>query len=107
MTLELPVLRLGLAGFDEAAQRRLSMQLSTAATGGVHWEISALPLADAYWVCGPSAQLLAGDILHVRSAAHPGRADIQLHLPGLERPIAFTAPATSTRRCLHRSRSML
>lgn len=91
MTVELPVLRLGLTGFSAAQQEQLAAALSSVAPGTMVWEIEKLTDADAWWVNGSRAKLLPGDTVRV-SAAVPSERALQLHLPDIDRPVAFSLP---------------
>ncbi|AEG92078.1 hypothetical protein [Ramlibacter tataouinensis] len=91
MTPELPVLRLGLAGFAEAAQERFQQLLGRLPGAAVRWEIVPLEEADAWWINGARTQQLADGTLRVASGA-PGGRSLQLDLSGIDRPIAFGLP---------------
>src|SRR6478752_4121669 len=91
MTIELPVLRLGLAGFSAGQQEELATALPRVAPGNLVWEVDRLADADAWWINGARARLLSGDILRV-SAAIPSERALQLHLPDIDRPVAFGLP---------------
>ena len=94
MTIELPVLRLGLAGFSAEEQARLSAALPRAAGPALVWEVDKLPDADAWWLNGERAQVLPGGFVRISPAAPEGRA-LQLHLPDIDRPVAFSLPLAS------------
>ncbi|MBG9389953.1 hypothetical protein [Caenimonas aquaedulcis] len=94
MTIELPVLRLGLAGFSAQQQEALGAALSDA-SGHLRWEISAFEEADAWWVNGARTHLVAEGTIRVRAAA-PGSRAVQLHLPDIDRPIAFALPLVAS-----------
>ncbi|HSH91924.1 MAG TPA: hypothetical protein VK996_18200 [Ramlibacter sp.] len=91
MTLELPVLRLGLAGFSAGQQDDLATALGAVGAGVVHWEISELDHADAWWVNGARVQELGDNRLRI-GAGTPNARALQLHLPDVDRPIAFSQP---------------
>jgi hypothetical protein len=91
MTIELPVLRLGLAGFSPAEQGQIAAALPAAASGTALWEIASLPDADAWWVSGARAKLLPGDTVQVTPGA-PTERTLRLHLPDIDRPVAFSLP---------------
>ncbi len=91
MTIELPVLRLGLAGFSAAQQEHLAAVLPRVTPGTMVWEIEKLADADAWWVNGARAKLLPGDTIRI-SAAIPSERALQLHLPDIDRPVAFSLP---------------
>ncbi|MDB5872261.1 MAG: hypothetical protein JWQ07_1703 [Ramlibacter sp.] len=91
MTIELPVLRLGLAGFSAAQQEELGAALSGLAPGEMVWELDKLPDADAWWINGARSKLLLNTTVRVSSAVPTERA-LQLHLPDIDRPVAFSLP---------------
>jgi hypothetical protein len=90
MTIEIPVLRLGLAGFSSAEQNQIAAALPSA-SGAALWEISKLSEADAWWVSGARAKLLPGATVQVAPGGPADRA-LRLHLPDIDRPVAFSLP---------------
>ncbi len=91
MSLELPVLRLGLAGFTTEQQQQLAGMLDQAGSEGVVWEIVPFAEADAWWINGARTQLLADGTLRVASGVPAGRST-QLNLQDIDRPVAFAVP---------------
>ena len=91
MTIELPVLRLGLAGFSNEQQDKLGAILARVAGPALAWEIGKLADADAWWISGARAQLLPGETLRVTPASPTDRS-LQLHLPDIDRPVAYSTP---------------
>ncbi|RYG09530.1 MAG: hypothetical protein EON92_14485, partial [Burkholderiales bacterium] len=91
MSIELPVLRLGLVGFTAEQQQVLTGVATTAASSGVVWEISRLEDADAWWVNGARCQLLADGSMRIASGV-PGGRSLQLSLADIDRPVAFCGP---------------
>ncbi len=91
MPLELPVLRLGLAGFPAAAQERLRHAVDQLASQAVCWEVVPFEEADAWWINGGRTQQLADGTLRVASGAPSGRS-LHLDLADIDRPIAFSLP---------------
>ena len=91
MTIELPVLRLGLAGFSATERSHIAAALPAASPGAAQWEIARVPDADAWWVSGARAKLLPGDIVQVAPGGPTERA-LRLHLPDVDRPVAFSLP---------------
>lgn len=55
------------------------------------WEFERLTEADAWWINGARAKLLAGGTVRVAAAVPTERA-LQLHLPDIDRPVAFSLP---------------
>jgi hypothetical protein len=91
MSLELPVLRLGLAGFTSEQQQQLGSMLNRAVSGGLAWDLGGFSEADAWWINGARTQLLADGTLRVASGV-PGGRSTQLNLQDIDRPVAFAHP---------------
>ena len=91
MSLELPVLRLGLAGFSAEQQHGLQAMLDGASVGGLVWQVGAFTEADAWCVNGARTQMLADGTLRVASGV-PGGRSVQLNLQEIDRPVAFALP---------------
>ena len=91
MTIELPVLRLGLAGFSPAQSEALRAALPAIAPGALSWVLDRLPDADAWWINGARSELPLHTTLKV-AAVEGGEGALQLHLPDIDRPFAFSLP---------------
>lgn len=91
MSLELPVLRLGLAGFTTEQHERLAQVLADPSSSGISWEIGRFSEADAWWVNGARTQMLMDGTLRVASGVPAGRST-QLSLQDIDRPLAFALP---------------
>lgn len=91
MSFELPVLRLGLAGFSAEQQERLALWLPQAVSGTLSWQPSKFADADAWWVHGGRVQQLADGTLRVASGIPAGRS-VQLNMSEIDRPMAFSIP---------------
>jgi hypothetical protein len=91
MSIELPVLRLGLVGFSADAQQRLGSVVTKTAFSGMGWELSRFSDADAWWVYGARTQLLGDGTLRIGSGL-PGGRSVQLNLAEVDRPIAYSVP---------------
>jgi hypothetical protein len=91
MTLELPVFRLGLAGFSARQEAELTAVLASGAPGAMVWEPAHMADCDAWWVNGAKVQWLGNETVMV-SAGHPAGRSLQLHLPEVERPVAYSMP---------------
>lgn len=91
MTMELPVLRLGVAGFNEAQQKAAADLAEKARSARAGWELSAFPDADGWWLEGSRTVIPSGDILRVQPGVPSGRS-VQLALADVDRPVAFTLP---------------
>lgn len=86
MTLELPIFRLGLAGFSAGQQQAIASFLPAAA-----WELGPLDGADAWWINGERVQAMADQRVRV-VPGDPCARSLQLHLPDIGRPVAFSTP---------------
>jgi hypothetical protein len=91
MTIEVPVLRIGLAGFSEAQQRAAAEAVRAARSARAEWQIANFPDADAWWLEGSRTMVLPGAILRVQPGVPSGRS-VQLALGDVDRPVAFTLP---------------
>src|SRR6478735_4623639 len=91
MTIEVPVLRLGLAGFNEAQQRTAADVVRAANSARAEWQIANFPDADAWWLEGSRTIVLPGAILRVQPGVPSGRS-VQLALADVDRPVGFTLP---------------
>jgi hypothetical protein len=93
LAIELPVLRLGIAGFDEAEQACLATAL--AARSGrrrVPWKLVPLGQADAWCVNGSRVQRLPDGSLRITPGLPSGRA-MRVDPADVDWPIAFSTPA--------------
>lgn len=91
MTLELPVFRLGLAGFSAQQEAGLAAVLSSAAPGAMVWELGLMADCDAWWVNGLRVEWLGNETVGIATGS-PGGLSLQLHLPEVDRPVAFSLP---------------
>ena len=91
MTIELPVLRLGLAGFTADEQLAVRRVLRLAGGEATHWEAGDIDGADAWWVSGARLQLVGTDRIRIAPAIPSERA-VQFHMPDIDRPLAFARP---------------
>ena len=91
MSFELPLLRIGLAGFSLEQQEALGRVLQHASPGGLAWEFSKFGEADALWLNGGRTQVLSATTLRVASGV-PGGRPTQINLPDVDRPLAFARP---------------
>jgi hypothetical protein len=94
MTIEVPVLRLGLAGFTEAQLKSAAEAAAAAASPRARWELGGFADADAWWLEGSRTLLMANEHLRVQPAVPSGRS-VQLALADVDRPVAFTLPVTA------------
>jgi hypothetical protein len=91
MTLELPLLRLGLAGFTAEQQQPVQALLAEGTGEATLWELGHMDGADAWWINGARTQTLGADHIRVASGVAGGRS-IQIHMPDVDRPLGFARP---------------
>src|SRR5438105_3873620 len=91
MTIELPVLRLGLAGFTAEQQQSAERVLASGAGEAASWEISEIDGADAWWLCGARTQSLGNGRIRVAAGTPSGRS-LQFERADVDRPLAFARP---------------
>ena len=91
MTIEIPALRLGLAGYTEAQQQTAADMAAAAATAHAVWQLAPFAEADAWWLEGSRAMVMQNQHLRVQPAVPSGRS-VQLALADVDRPVAFTLP---------------
>ena len=92
-SIELPVLKLGLAGFPPEQEHLI--RDAAAASRSTEWVCGALPGADAWVLNGHRAQHLGSGRVRVASGLAGGRS-LQLQLADLPRPVAFAVPLPPT-----------
>lgn len=91
---ELPVLSLGLAGFNESQCKDIFLTLASPVPDRPVWQISPFQLADAWLLCGQnsSPSSTAGqDTLRI-AAGLPHDRLVTLSLADIDRPVAFSLP---------------
>jgi len=91
MSLDLPTLRIGMAGFTAEQQERVRQLLPQASPSGVAWEFGKFNEADVLWFNGARCQVLADGTLRVAPSVVGGRS-IQVALAEVDRPVAFATP---------------
>jgi hypothetical protein len=94
MTIEIPVLRLGTAGYSEAQQGAVAEAAKAASGPRAQWEVGAFADADAWWLEGRRTLLLPNQCLRVQPAVPTGRS-VQIALADVDRPVGFTLPLTA------------
>jgi hypothetical protein len=94
MSIEVPVLRLGLAGYTEAHQKAAWEAAEAAATTRARWALGAFADADAWWLDGSRTMLLPNQYLRVQPAV-PSARSVQIALSDVDRPLAFSLPVTA------------
>lgn len=90
MTIELPVFLLGFGGFSPG-QQQVFKDVLQGASGPTQWLVSEMTGADAWWVNGARLQLIGERTVRV-GAGSPTERSLQLYLPDIDRPIAFSHP---------------
>jgi hypothetical protein len=91
MTLELPVLRLGLAGFTADEQLAVEHMLATAAGDELSWVIADVDVADALWFNGARTQVVGPGRVRVAPGVPSGHS-LQVQMSETDRPIAIAQP---------------
>ena len=91
MSIELPVLRLGLAGFAVQQVAELDAMLERSAPGRHVWQIGHFTEADAWWLNGGRTQQVSDGTLRVLPAI-PTERSVQLNMQEVDRPVGFSLP---------------
>lgn len=87
---ELPHLRLGIAGFDDAQQPRLGAALAGAPAGGLAWRLGGLATGDAWCLNGARSSALPDGSVEISTS--DGATPMRIHGQGHDRPMAFSIP---------------
>lgn len=91
MTIEHPVLRLGLAGFSARVQDEIRTALPELAPTVQSWQLGDLGDADAWLLNGAGVSRVDGATLKVAAGEATARS-LRLRVPDIDRPVAFTLP---------------
>jgi hypothetical protein len=91
MTFELPVLRLGLAGFTAEQEAWANGMAEAANVPTAAWVVAPFADADAWWVNGARTSLMADGTLRITPGIPTGRA-MHLDLADVDRPVGFARP---------------
>jgi hypothetical protein len=92
LSAELPMLRLGLAGFTAAEQALLNAALAARASHSqTRWQLAPLGEADAWCVNGSRVQRLPEGVLRILPGLASGRS-LRIHPDEIDWPIAFSTP---------------
>jgi hypothetical protein len=94
MTIELPVFRLGFGGFSPIQEQVLVEAVRKSAAAATQWLTSELPESDAWFMNGARVQVLGEQRVRV-GAGTPGGKSVQLYLPDVDRPVAFSEPIST------------
>jgi hypothetical protein len=91
MSIELPVLRLGLAGFSAQQKAELDAMLQQAAPGRHVWQLARFNDADAWWLNGARTTVVGAGMLRITPAI-PSERSLQLNMQEVDRPVGFSVP---------------
>ena len=95
MSIELPVLRLGLAGFAAQQMAELDAMLRRSAPGCHVWQIGHFVDADAWWLSGSRTQACPDGTIRILPAI-PTERSLQIDLQEVDRPVGFSLPMAFT-----------
>lgn len=95
MSIELPVLRLGLAGFAAQQVAELDAMLRQSAPGRHVWQLGHFSEADAWWLNGARTQQVSDGTIRIVPAI-PTERSLQLNLQEVDRPVGFSLPLAFT-----------
>lgn len=90
MSIELPVLRLGLAGFSVQQKAELEAMLQRSTPGRHVWQLGNFNEADAWWLNG--ARIQRGEGTLRIAPAIPSERSLQLNMQEVDRPVGFSLP---------------
>jgi hypothetical protein len=91
MAIEVPALRLGLAGYTEAQHKAAGDIARAAGTPRATWELSPFAEGDGWWLEGSRTVLMANQHLRVQPGV-PSARSVQIALADVDRPVAFSLP---------------
>lgn len=94
MAIDLPHLRIGLAGFTAEQHELAAKVIAETAPAHVSWNVGAFSEADAWWVQGSRCQLIAPGVLRIAPGTPTARS-LQVNLSEVDRPMAFSLPVPS------------
>ena len=95
MSIELPVLRLGLAGFAAEQVAGLDAMLRRSTPGRHVWQIGHFTDSDAWWLNGARTQKVGDGTIRILPAI-PTERSLQINLKEVDRPVGFSLPLTFT-----------
>ncbi|HEY8359139.1 MAG TPA: hypothetical protein VIL30_16910, partial [Ramlibacter sp.] len=91
MNIEIPVLRLGTAGFTDPQQRTAADAARAASTSRAHWAMVPFAEADGWWLEGGRTHVLPSGFLRVQPGVPSGRS-VQIAMTDVDRPVGFSLP---------------
>ncbi|MGV3571960.1 MAG: hypothetical protein ACO1PB_15290 [Ramlibacter sp.] len=91
MSIEIPVLRLGTAGFSDPQQRVAAEAARAAATSRAQWQMVSFSEADGWWLEGSRTLVLPSGFLRVQPGVPSGRS-LQIAMGDVDRPVGFSLP---------------
>ncbi|MBC5765521.1 hypothetical protein [Ramlibacter albus] len=94
MSIDLPTLRLGLAGFTLEQQERAVRALQQVSPPQVGWTVASFGDADAWWAHGSRCSLVTPSVMRV-APGEPTARSLQVNLAEVDRPLAFAKPVPS------------
>jgi hypothetical protein len=89
--MELPLLRLGLLGFDQAQTDAANTRVQSATTAVSRWEVVSFEDADLWLINSPSVSLGGHGGLHINNA-NGTHLPLTIYPEQSSRPVAFTQP---------------
>lgn len=90
MSIELPVLRLGLAGFSVQQKADLAGMLQRSTPGRHVWQLASFAEADGWWLNGARSTSSATTIRV--APAIPTERSLHINMQDVDRPIGFSVP---------------
>lgn len=91
MSIEVPVLRLGVAGFSDTQQKVAGEAVRAAGTARVRWQLVPFAEGDGWWLEGGRSLVLPSGFLRVQPGVPSGRS-VQIAMADVDRPVAFSLP---------------
>ncbi len=89
--MEVPLLRLGLLGFDNHQAQRATVRIASAVSNHARWEVAPFEDADMWLINSPSASTVEQRGLRISQAGDAASA-LTIYPHQTSRPVAFTQP---------------
>jgi hypothetical protein len=93
--MEVPLLRIGLLGFDSQQSQRASVRIASAVSNRARWEVVPFEDADMWLIHSPSASAVEQRGLRISNPGDAGSA-LTIYPHQTSRPVAFTLPLPDT-----------